>query len=369
MIADIFIILSSTIILLYMIMISMFAFAWFLRKENISSKKTITKKISVIVAFRNEEKNLDKLLKSLLNQSYKDYEIILINDHSNDNSTHVINQIKNEKIKLYDLPDEFQGKKHALRYGAKHSDGEILFFTDADCIIPPEWISETYSYMLEKDIKMLCGPVRFYNNPGIFSKLVQLEFLSMTGSGAAGTFLGLAFMCNGANYAIEKNIFSEASAFFNDKYSSGDDVFLLHYVSGKYKVDFIKNRKCIIDTKAPENLKELFVQRVRWASKTSGYKTPVSIITAALTFLMSFILLVSLIAGFFKFIYIYLFITAFFIKIFTDTLFMIPVLNFYRKSNLIWFIPLLQIFYPFYIVITGILSLFWHPLWKGRRVK
>jgi cellulose synthase/poly-beta-1,6-N-acetylglucosamine synthase-like glycosyltransferase len=355
--------------LLYIIMIVMFAIAWLFRKENSSSKRLNNKRISIIVAFRNEEKNLYGLLKSLTVQNYDNYEIILVNDHSNDNSLQAIERVENEKIKLYNLPVGLQGKKHALRYGAKHASGEILFFTDADCIANPEWLRETASFMMDKNIKMLCGPVEFHERRGLFSKLVRLEFFSMTGSGAAGIFLGTPFMCNGANYAIEKDVFSEASAFFNDKYSSGDDVFLLHYASVKYKVDFIKNRKCIIETKSPKNIKELLVQRVRWASKTSGYKTIVSVLTVLLTFLMSFILLISLIVGLFKNIYLHLFVFAFLLKTVADIIFMMPVLSFYKKINLILFLPLLQIFYPFYIVATGILSLFWRPYWKGRRIK
>ncbi|MDL2261960.1 glycosyltransferase [Bacteroidales bacterium OttesenSCG-928-I21] len=346
----------------------MFALAWYLRRDDASKKNVKHKKISIIVAFRNEEKNIKKLIESLVNQDYGNYEIILVNDHSDDNSVQIINENASEKMKLFNLPVHFSSKKQALRYGAERANGEYFFFIDADCVASPCWLKETFLLMDEKKIEMLCGPVEFFNNPNLFSKLAQLEFLSMTGSGAAGIFLNSAFMCNGANYAIKNDVFFEASKHFNDKYSSGDDVFLLHYVSKKYKVDFAKNENCIIKTEAPKNIKDLFRQRVRWASKTSGYRTFASILTVLLTFLMSFILIVSIIAGIFEQIFLAVFAGVFIVKFFVDTILMIPILSFHKKKYLILFMPLLQIFYPFYIVATGVLSLFWQPQWKGRKI-
>lgn len=352
---------------LYSAMIVAFTISWFCRKKAIVNNIDTNIKVSIIIAFRNEEVNLENLLDSLLKQNYNaECEIILVNDHSEDNFKEVIDKYNN--IKLLNLPPDLYGKKSALRYGAEFSKGDILFFTDADCTIPENWLNTMSAYMLENNLKMLCGPVSFKNEVGLFSKIVQLEFLSMTGSGAAGFFLRKPFMCNGANYAIYKNVFTEASNFFNDKYSSGDDVFLLHYVSEKYKVDFIKNKSCIIETIAPRNFKEFLNQRVRWASKTSGYKNFMSIITVIITFFASMSVLFSFILTIFNIDYIFLFILVFVSKLFVDTFFMLPVLKFYNRKNLMYYMPVIQIFYPFYIILTGILSFLWSPKWKSRRI-
>ncbi len=111
--------------------------------------------------------------------------------------------------------------------------------------------------------------------------------MSLTGSGAAGFFIGRPFMCNGANYAIYKSVLAEAFANINDKFSSGDDVFLLHYVSSHYKAGFLKSRKATVATKSPDNLCEFFAQRIRWASKTTGYRKAFAVFTAIITFLAS----------------------------------------------------------------------------------
>ena len=363
-------ILGITIISLYAFMLTVFTLAWTFRKVyKIQNKEQINKKISIIIAFRNEENNLQKLLYSLLEQNYSDFEIILIDDHSNDNSANIITEIKNPKINYYLLANELKGKKSALRYGAKFAKGDILFFTDADCYVENKfWLSTMSDYMIRKEVKMLCGMVCFDNKENIFSKLLQLEFLTMVNSGAAGFFLNIPFMCNGANYAITRDVFNEASKYFNDKYSSGDDVFLLHYVSKKYKVDFIKNIDTTVESLAPKNMKDFFAQRVRWASKTSGYKNIVMLLTMFINITMSLSLVVSLILGIFSIKYLYLFLILFLIKTLFDSLFILPILRFSKKIKLIHYLPLLQIFYPFYIVITFVLMLFWKPKWKGRKI-
>ena len=353
---------------LYAFMLIAFGAAWIFRKNyKLQITNQISKKISIIIAFRNEEKNIERLLHSLLNQKYSDFEIILIDDHSSDNSANIIAEIQNSKIAYYPLPNELKGKKSALRYGEKFAKGDILFFTDADCYVESKvWLSTMSEYMIAKEVKMLCGMVCFDNRKGFFSKLLQLEFLSMTGSGAAGFFLKKPFMCNGANYAIMREVFNEASQYFNDKYSSGDDVFLLHYVSKKYKVDFLKNENTIVESLAPKNIKELFAQRVRWASKTAGYTNIMMLLTMFINIATSLSLVVSLISGIFLIKYLYLFFVLFFAKTIFDSLFMLPILRFSKKLKLLFYVPLIQIFYPFYITITFVLLMFWKPEWKGR---
>ncbi len=350
-------------------MIVLFTISWYVRKdEDLSSDKHSI--VSVIIASRNEAQNLPILLDSLLAQKYdSDFEIIIINDHSEDDSISIIQSKSDSRIVLLNLPDSLKGKKDALRYGAKHAKGEMLLFTDADCILPKNWISSMANGISEKSIEMLCGPVEFISRKNLFSYFVELEFLSLTGSGASGMFLNAPFMCNGANYAIKKNVFDEASQHFNDKYSSGDDVFLLHYVSQNYSVDFLKSKEAIVKTNAPKNMRGFFSQRIRWASKTSGYRTFASIFTALVTFFMSFGMLVAVVCSIFEIEYLVIAIIVFVAKMIVDLMFMLPVLNFHDKLKLVFLSPLLQVFYPFYIFTTGLFSPFSKPSWKGRKIR
>lgn len=359
------------ILIPYLILIISFAFVWYKEKSVKTESIEVIETISVIIAFRNESKNLHNLINSLLGQEkVQNFEIIFVNDHSTDNSVEIIEMYKNHSfIKLLNLPENLQGKKQALLYASKQAKGNILFFTDADCVLPKFWLNTMYNYMSKKNLQMLCAAVEFIEEKGILNKIFQLEFLSMTGSGAAGFFLKKPFICNGANYAIKKEIFEEASKFFNLKYSSGDDVFLLHYVSKHYKVGFIKSEQTIVKTKAPQNIKQFFSQRIRWASKTSGYKNFMTIFSIIINFLYSFSLFFFLFLSIFNYKFLFVILTFFILKFFVDLIFMLAVLKFYKKQKLIIYFPIVQLFYPFYIISIGILSQTITPIWKERLIK
>ena len=127
---EIAIIISILIFSLYSATIIVFAFSFFLHKPNNFS--TIqTKFVSVIIACRNEEKNLPKLLESLKNQDYQGgHEIIIVNDHSSDKSAEIIKDLHFDGLILFELPENLAGKKDSLRFGAKTANGDSVLFND-----------------------------------------------------------------------------------------------------------------------------------------------------------------------------------------------------------------------------------------------
>ncbi len=102
----------------------------------------ILPKVSIIVAARNEQRNIREALQSLLNLSYPDYELIVVNDRSEDDTQSILEQMSahEQRLKLLqvnELPTGWLGKNHALWAGSQHATGEILLFTDADIIMEP----------------------------------------------------------------------------------------------------------------------------------------------------------------------------------------------------------------------------------------
>ena len=106
------------------------------RKKSINNFQSFDKKVSVLIPVRNEENNLSSLLQSLKNQSYSNYEIILIDDHSSDGTFDwmVKVAIENKDIIVCQLPNSLHGKKNAIEQGIKAASGEIILTTDSDCI-------------------------------------------------------------------------------------------------------------------------------------------------------------------------------------------------------------------------------------------
>ena len=123
-----------------------------LHRLKIYKKKELLPTITIVVAARNEESNLQQLLKSLVKQDYPNekMEIVIVSDRSTDGTWQIINDFSNlypfvKGIKLEDINDDMTPKKHALTCGIKNSSGEIILSTDGDCLAPKGWASSMVS--------------------------------------------------------------------------------------------------------------------------------------------------------------------------------------------------------------------------------
>lgn len=111
-------------------------------------------KVSIIVALYNKEKDIKKCLTSILNQSLKEIEIIVINDASIDNSLEEVKTINDSRIKIINN-EENQGIGITRNIGIKNATGEYLGFVDADDYIEKDMYEKYYSYAKEKDLDLI----------------------------------------------------------------------------------------------------------------------------------------------------------------------------------------------------------------------
>lgn len=359
--------------IIYLIVILLYTIGWkkIHTPSGIKATKVIT--VSIVIACRNEEKNISSLLDSLLNQDYpkNQTEIIIVDDHSSDNSINLIGNYsaKYEFIKLFRLPENKTGKKEAIQLGIANSKTEIIITTDADCIAGPDWLEAMLNYYIEYRPKMLCGPVTFHNSKNIFSKLQNLEFLSLIGSGAGAIGIHKPIMNNGANLLFEKSLFESCNT--KNEFASGDDIFLLLHAKSidKRSVHFIKSKKAIVYTKPAQTFREFINQRVRWASKSKAYRDFDIVFTALIVAFINLLLVASFVIGLFNVDFFKITLIIILIKSFADLCILIPISSFFKQTYLILLFPLLQIIYPFYIVITVILGLTGNFVWKSRLYK
>jgi chlorobactene glucosyltransferase len=118
--------------------------------------------VSVLIPVRNEEENIERCLDNLRNQLYKNYEILVINDNSTDNTEIILNRIaaEDQRVRVFNgkpLPDDWYGKPFALHQLSAHAAGEILLFTDADTIHSPASISWAVTNMIRLKADMISG--------------------------------------------------------------------------------------------------------------------------------------------------------------------------------------------------------------------
>lgn len=113
------------------------------------------KKISIIVSIYNVENYLEKCIKSLLNQDIDDYEIILVNDGSKDNSVNICNKFVDKYDNIRLLNKENGGLSSARNYGLNKAKGKYVFFVDADDYIEDNCLGKIYSILEENELDIL----------------------------------------------------------------------------------------------------------------------------------------------------------------------------------------------------------------------
>lgn len=116
--------------------------------------------ISIVVAARNEERDIEPALRSLMNLDYDHLEIVAVNDRSTDRTGEIIDKLAGESDRLQvihveQLPPGWLGKNHALEKGAERADGQWILFTDADVVMDPTVLKRAIRYATENDIDHL----------------------------------------------------------------------------------------------------------------------------------------------------------------------------------------------------------------------
>lgn len=191
--------------------------------------------ISVIIPAYNEEKYLPKVIKSLRNQKNKNFEIIVIDNNSKDNTYKLAKKIADKVYKCKE-----QGISPSRNLGAKKSNGEILAFVDADSIASRDWIRIIDKAFRKNEKLTAISGFDSYEHSNIFKRIIiNLFSYGVFYFGKISTFLGYP-MIIANNLAIKKNTFLSIGGF--DKFIVEDKYFNL-------KLRKLKDRKIKIDRK------------------------------------------------------------------------------------------------------------------------
>jgi cellulose synthase/poly-beta-1,6-N-acetylglucosamine synthase-like glycosyltransferase len=333
---------------------------------------------SIIVPFRNEAKNLPKLLKSIskLNYPKELFEIILVDDFSTDTSERICIQWRMangliESTLLENLRLSNSPKKDAISRAVPILKHDWMVTTDADCIVTKNWLLTLDNFIQQNNPEMVVGAVIYKTKNNWFHHFQQLDLMSLQGTTIGSFGIGKPFMCNGANFAYTKKFFQELGGFGGiNSTASGDDVLLLQkaVTANSDKVLYLKNKEFIVKTKPENDLFVLFMQRVRWASKTTSYKNIYAKSLAVVVLLMNLSVLVGLYLVLDKKLSWITMIWLFSVKYFVDYLLLFKTNQFLRKQMLP--LPLASsLFYPLFTSLVGVYSLFGVFTWKGRSFK
>lgn len=323
--------------------------------------------ISVIVPVRNESGRIANLLESLGRQQYNNFEIVVVNDHSTDDTVEVIGRNSFANVSL--VTSRGTGKKAALDTGVQIAKGEIIVTTDADCTVGEHWLESIRNTFTNEQTVFAFGAVAIDGTRSFFSKLQAVEFASLIGSGAATSAFGFPTMCNGANLAYRKEAYLNVNGYEGNLHvASGDDEFLMRKVIARYPkgVRFIPFKAASVITDAQRSVAAFISQRIRWASKWKFNNSLYTVALAIYIFAVQVGVIASLVSLFISVSYAIALLLV--IKLSFEASFIARVCRF-SNARFSWrAFLLLQVIYPFYVVLIGLLANFLRPQWKGRSV-
>ena len=359
---------------LYLICIGAFTYGLTILSRNYNRDAILRqiKKVSVLIAARNEGKNIEKLLQSLYNQTFdkENFEVIIVDDHSDDDTIGISESFKvsHPEMSLKLLKATGSGKKQAISQALHAADNEVVIVTDADCELPAKWIEKMLAFYIAKDLKMLLGPVLLSPADTLFEKLQVLEHMSLIASTAGSAAIGMPVMCNGANMMYDRKSALNVEKDRTDmKLASGDDMFLMEQFIARYgskAIGFFLNREVIVKTATMPNLKAFFRQRTRWTSKTKAYTNWKIIATALTVFLFNLSIVFFFVAGFFMPVFWAFYVLYVIMKTLIDYPIIRRISAFMKQKKLkFWTLPL-EFIYPLYVVFTAIAGMFTKVRWK-----
>ena len=259
--------------LFYIVIFGKFSFI----KPQVSKQKRIP--ISVIVCAKNEEENVKNFIPLLLSQNYPEFEIVLIDDASSDETLELFEAFEkeNSNVKLVKVENNeaFWGnKKFALTLGIKAAKNEYLLFTDADCYpTSNNWITEmTSQFTTEKTIVLGYGAYEKITG-SFLNKIIRFETLLAATQYFSWARKGNPYMGVGRNLAYNRSEFFAVNGFVNHmKLRSGDDDLFVNEVATKDNTAICYAPESFTISDPKTNFKEWVLQKRRHISTAGCYK-------------------------------------------------------------------------------------------------
>jgi glycosyltransferase involved in cell wall biosynthesis len=222
--------------------------------------------ISVIICAKNEVENLKINLPHWLNQKYEgDWELIIVNDRSDDDSEKILSEITHQKLSWYNSPTEnsqWKGKRNALDFGIRQARYDVLLLTDADCRpLSDQWIQGMADSLGDKDIVL--GVSLYEKEKGFLNAFIRLEAVWTAIQYLSFAHIGMPYMGVGRNLMYKKSLFEKIGGFGNVKTLSGDDDLLVQKMVQRGKVALCLEEVFQTSSKGKSSFSEYYVQKNR----------------------------------------------------------------------------------------------------------
>jgi cellulose synthase/poly-beta-1,6-N-acetylglucosamine synthase-like glycosyltransferase len=222
--------------------------------------------VSVVIAAYNEEKVICKTIDSILNSDYPNFEILIVDDGSKDDTAGVVHSAYAHHPFVRLIKKDNGGKSSAVNLGFKEASGEIVVALDADTLIAENAISLLVSHFKNEHVAAVSGNVKVGNKGNLLTNWQHIEYVTgFNLERRAFAALNCITVVPGAIGAWRKTAVEEAGYFQEDTLAEDTDLTLSLLRNGK-KIEF--EEKAYAFTEVPEDVKSLAKQRYRWVYGT-----------------------------------------------------------------------------------------------------
>lgn len=200
--------------------------------------------VSIIIPFYNEGSTIKDCLETVKTINYPKYEVIFVDDGSTDNSPNIIKKCKDKRMRL--LRGEHEGVAKARNIGIKNSKGEILVFTDADCMFDKDWLIKLIKPLIENPkVGVTGGPDKVPKNSSLMEKCIDFAMTSLISTGGlrGGNIILGDYYPRGCNMALKRTILDKVGLFNPDfKKNRGEEAELEHRIKkAGYDLLYVKD--------------------------------------------------------------------------------------------------------------------------------
>jgi glycosyltransferase involved in cell wall biosynthesis len=318
--------------------------------------------VSIIICAHDEEQNLRELIPLLLSQSHPEFEVIIVDDRSNDGTFDFLLQetSKDHRLRMVHVnrtPTLFNAKKYALTLGIKAAKYEWLLLTDADCRpAGPNWIA-SFAKHFSPTTQFVLGFSPYQYLPGFLNAFIRFETLLTGIQYISFALMGAPYMGVGRNLSYRRSKFLDVKGFNNFiKITGGDDDLFINQHARKSNTAVCIEEDSIVSSIPKTTFKSFFSQKIRHLSVGKHYRFGHRVMIGLFT--------LSWMLTWFVGIPLAIFSEMYYVIIGLLLLRMIMVLftantaskKLHQKLE-IWIVPLLDFIYAFYYLVTGIKAL------------
>lgn len=252
---------------------------WYLYKYFFIPKKinnNYQPAVSILICAKNEAENLERYLPKIAEQNYPNFEIIIIDDQSIDNTSNIIKELQHKynNIKYLYIENKIGfGKKNIIEQGVQFANNELLLFTDADCFpSSKEWISTMCEHSIQHDIVLGISPYLSRSNTFLYdiqnyeTTQTYLQYIALANAGKP-------YMCVGRNVMIKKSLYQQIR-WTNEQYNlaSGDDDLMIQQLANSKNTTTCIDEKSFTYSYAKDSFVEWYNQKLRHYTTGVKYK-------------------------------------------------------------------------------------------------